>query len=302
MRRTTEDSVQELARKVKSTFWYHSIDLGHGIVTPGHCGPPNPDILRLYDTLDFRGKKVLDIGCWDGLWSFEAEKRGAALVYATDKVDHRTYNESLSIHIAHEALKSKVVYRSDLSVYDVGELGVNDFDIVVFCGVFYHLKDPLLALARLRRVMKEGGTILIEGEVHPDETRALAKFYYRDWLANDPSNWWVPSRRCLREWVECSYFEIVNEFIPEEQFTERFLTRSGTMLPDEHHLRVYLAARAVRRRDGNYQGRDTELGRFDLAHGERHAENRGRPASKPHLWSRALRRLKAARTRPGPQD
>jgi tRNA (mo5U34)-methyltransferase len=296
MRRTRTDSAGELAETVKKVFWYHSIDLGNGVVTPGHCGPPNADILRLYDSLDFRGKKVLDIGCWDGLWSFEAEKRGAALVYATDKIDHRTHNESPSFQVAHKALQSKVIYRSDLSVYDVAELGVEDFDIVVFCGVFYHLKDPLLALARLRRVMKEGGTILIEGEVHPDESRAFAKFYYRDWLMNDPSNWWVPSRRCLREWVECSYFEIVEEFVPEGQWTERVLTRNGETIADEDHRRVYLVARAVRRRDHNYQGRDTELGSFDVSEDGTCAETAPRrQPPRTHFWSRTLRRLSANR-------
>jgi tRNA (mo5U34)-methyltransferase len=296
MQRTTRGAAAELAEVVKSLFWYHSIDLGNGIVTPGHCGAPNPDIVRLYDALDFRGKKVLDIGYWDGLWSFEAEKRGAALVYATDKFDHRSHNDSPAFKVAHEALKSKVIYRSDLSVHDVAELGVNDFDIVVFCGVFYHLKDPLLALARLRRVMKDGGTILIEGEVHPDESRAFAKFYYRDWFMNDPSNWWVPSLRCFREWVECSYIEIVDEIIPEGQITERFLTRDGQMFVDEAHKRVYLAARAVRRGDGKYQGRDTELSAFDRAHGTHHAQAPARRHEpKVHFWSRALRGLSERR-------
>jgi tRNA (mo5U34)-methyltransferase len=296
MRRRTTVRDGELAEKVQRSFWYHSIDLGNGIVTPGQCGPPNPNVLQIYDTLDFRGKKVLDIGCWDGLWSFEAEKRGAALVHAIDKVDHRTHNEFLSIEIAHQALKSKVIYRSDLSVYDVGELGVNDFDIVVFCGVFYHLKDPLLALARLRKVMKEGGTIIIEGEIHPDESRSFAEFYYRDWLMNDPSNWWVPSLRCLREWVECSYFEIVQEIIPEGQYTERFLTHNGEIRPDQEHKRIFLSARAVRRADRNYQGRDNELGSLDLAHAELHADQgRGRHELKSHFWSRALRRFRTNR-------
>ena len=74
----------DLLERVQALTWVHSIDLGNGIVTPGMWGPPSPTIMRALDTIDFHGKKVLDIGCWDGLWSFEAEKRGATTIVATD--------------------------------------------------------------------------------------------------------------------------------------------------------------------------------------------------------------------------
>lgn len=61
-------SRQELLSRVGQYDWIHSIDLGEGIVTPGKWGPPNPLLVDVFDRLDFRGKKVLDIGCWDGLW------------------------------------------------------------------------------------------------------------------------------------------------------------------------------------------------------------------------------------------
>jgi tRNA (mo5U34)-methyltransferase len=253
-----------LADEVKSVFWYHSIDLGNGIVTPGYCGAPNANVLSLFDTIDFRGKKVLDVGCWDGLWAIEAEKRGATTVYATDKILNRTHNEIPSIEIALKALDSKIHYRSDLTVYDVEKLGVKDFDVVVFCGLFYHLKDPLLALARLRKVMKEGGIIIVEGEILEDMSASYARFYYRDWLCNDPTNWWVPTLPCLRDWVECSYFEILQEIAPENQASERIFTRNGEVLNDEPHGRVWMSARAVRRKDINYLGPDDELAEMDL--------------------------------------
>src|SRR5262245_19550631 len=79
----------DLRRRVAALKWVHSIDLGGGVVTPGAWGPPAPQIVRALDSIDFRGRRVLDIGCWDGLWSFEAERRGAAEVYATDFVPHR---------------------------------------------------------------------------------------------------------------------------------------------------------------------------------------------------------------------
>src|SRR5881227_558759 len=76
----------KLLAEVNGHQWAHSIELGDGVVTKGSFGPPDVYIMRAFDQVDFNQKKVLDIGCWDGLWSFEAERRGAAEVYATDEV------------------------------------------------------------------------------------------------------------------------------------------------------------------------------------------------------------------------
>jgi tRNA (mo5U34)-methyltransferase len=202
------EATAELRERIHSLPWVHTIDLGHGLVTPG-AWPPSPLIRAALDTIDFRGKTVLDIGCWDGLWSFEAERRGAAEVYATDCTSQRPHREQPTFALAHRVLESRVKYYPDLSVYRVADLGMRDFDIVLFCGVYYHLRNPLLALARLREVMKPGAILVIEGEVIHDERRSFVEFFYRDPYAGDYSTWWVPSIRCLREWVECSYFEIV---------------------------------------------------------------------------------------------
>src|SRR6266496_2065088 len=81
-----------LRERVHSLDWVHTIDLGQGLVTPG-AWPPSPLIRKAFDSLDFVGKRVLDVGCWDGLWSFEAERRGAGEVYATDCVSQRPHRE-----------------------------------------------------------------------------------------------------------------------------------------------------------------------------------------------------------------
>jgi tRNA (mo5U34)-methyltransferase len=124
-------------------FWAHSIDLGRGIVTPGHWGDHTPIFRQAMRDIDFRGEKVLDIGCWDGLWSFEAEKRGAAEVYATDYLAPRNRTELATFSLAYRALGSRAKYFPQVSVYDVERLGVDDFDLVIDAGIFYHLRDPL---------------------------------------------------------------------------------------------------------------------------------------------------------------
>ena len=186
------------------------IDLGDGVVTPGIWGPPNTHLLAAFDAIDFRNKKVLDIGCWDGLWSFEAEKRGAAAVYATDEISQRGFSEQSTFALAREALTSSVQYFPHVSVYDVRTLGVDDFDVVVFSGI-YSPEEPSLALAALRQVTATGGVLIVEGPVIDNANDCFATFFYRDLFADDVSNWWVPTRRCLREWIECSYFDVVSE-------------------------------------------------------------------------------------------
>ncbi len=243
----TIDSREELLRLVPNYSWVHSIDLGGGVCTPGQWGPPPEFLRKAMDDIDFQGKTVLDIGCWDGLWSFEAERRGAAEVLATDYVRHRNNRDHPTFRLAHKILGSRVRYFPDLNVYDVPRLDRRDIDVILFCGVYYHLKHPLLALARLRQVAREGALILVEGETLPSAENG-AQFHYHEAYKNDVSNWWIPSIRCLREWVECSFFRIRHEYTPGPG-------------PQTRHA---ILAEAVRRNDPNYAFPDEELSDFDL--------------------------------------
>src|SRR5947209_14293213 len=134
--RRGRDFSQELAAQ----GWYHSFELPDGSRREGHN---TLDILRerwarfpLPESL--AGRRVLDIGAWDGWFSFEAERRGAEVV-AIDCVEIANFRE------IHGALASKVDYRI-LDFYEVPQAGLGRFDFVFFLGVLYHLKHPLLAL------------------------------------------------------------------------------------------------------------------------------------------------------------
>ncbi len=264
------ETVASLRQQVTSLNWTHRIDLGNGIVTPGRW-PTSPLVLKALGDVDFRGKKVLDIGCWDGLWSFEAERRGARDVYATDLVAHRPFRESKTFLLGRQILGSRAHYEPDLSVYDVGRLGVSDFDIVLFLGVYYHLKDPLLALARLRQVMRPGAILVVEGEVLDDDRASYARFCYHNHHGGDQSNWWVPTIACLREWVECSFFDVRTLYnvardplsaskveAVKKLVKRRIGWRSG-------RSRCVLTAQAVCRDDSNYSFPDEELRQFQTA-------------------------------------
>lgn len=248
----------EILEQIQGKEWIHRIDLGHGVTTPGRwaleVAKHNFDAIA---QVDFRDKKVLDIGCLDGLYTFEAEKRGAREVYATDLVTQVWPPRDTTFQIAHRILGSTASYHPHLNVYDVRDLGVDDFDVVLFLGVYYHLRDPLLAFSRLRQVMKEGALIVIEGEVLPDEPKPMANFYYRTHIAGDRSNWWVPSIPCLREWVESCFFEIVAEVPAPVSYGHHYF-------PDLVTGRHTLIAKAVCRADDNWIFPDAELKKFDL--------------------------------------
>jgi tRNA (mo5U34)-methyltransferase len=194
-------------------------------------------------------------------------------------VSQRSYAEQPTFQLAHELLRSSVKHCPTTSVYDVRTLGVDDFDVVVFSGVYYHLKHPLLALAALRQVMAEGGTLIVEGPIIDNVRDSFASFFYRDRFANDVSNWWVPTLRCLREWIECSYFEITAETIVPTKATPGIVARlvngirgAFPRIPVAHVApiagalpRCVISARAVCREDKVYVFPDGELAKFNVA-------------------------------------
>jgi tRNA (mo5U34)-methyltransferase len=250
---------QELLEKMQTLKWVHCIDVGEGVTTPGSWPKEgHAPYLQVFDDLDFKGKKVLDIGCLDGLWSFEAEARGASEVYATDLVTQTHPPRDDCFRTAHALRDSNAVYVPDISVYDIERLGIRDFEIVLFMGVYYHLKDPLRALSRLRRVMKEGGIIVVEGQV-TDAPGVQAEFFYRRFFGNDASNWWIPSIQCLREWVECTFFEIVKDYA--QPLVKANFGRSSGVRKTGRHM---LTGRAMVRADRYLGLPDEELGEYDL--------------------------------------
>lgn len=250
-----EDNRDARRRRVQALpLWMHTIDLGDGLATPGAwTDEDQAPKLEALDEIDFTGKRVLDIGCLDGLFAFEAERRGASEVYATDLVSQVTPSREPYFRLAHELLRSRARYSPDMSVLDVGLLGVSDFDVVLYLGVYYHLRDPLLSFARLRTVMRNGAILLVEGQVI-DDSEVYARFFYREHYLGDRSNWWIPTIPCLSQWVESSFFEIEQEY-RQTYVDTPLVNRTG---------RYILRARAVERADPNIAFPDAELGPFDL--------------------------------------
>jgi len=153
-------AADSLQQKINALKWCHPLELG-GIQTRPQWHVRRRFARRLKFLQippDLTGKSVLDIGAWDGFFSFECERRGAARVLAIDTFAWDHYGKD-GFLLAHETLHSKVEHRR-LAAEDIDAATLGTFDIVLFLGVFYHLRSPISVLERLRAVT--AGTLICE--------------------------------------------------------------------------------------------------------------------------------------------
>jgi tRNA (mo5U34)-methyltransferase len=204
----TRDEIIAEIRKVP--YWYHSIDVGEGVVTPGYIKNQHEWVERLRLPPSMKGLCVLDVGAWDGFYSFEAERRGAERVLATDSwVWERAYGME-GFLTARRLLNSKVEYMK-IDPHEISKETVGEFDITFFLGVYYHLKDPLAVLERLAQVTRR--QIIVESMVlctPGKEGVPIARFVKGPEIGGDMSIWWVPNVECLIQTVEAAGFSRVD--------------------------------------------------------------------------------------------
>ena len=202
--------------------WYHSIELPSGEVTPGWF-----DLRPVAGKLpwpDLAEKRCLDVGTFDGFWSFEMERRGAAEVVAVDVLDPARYDwparsdESTSevfekrkrggrgFEIAREALGSKVE-RRDMSIYELDPDVLGRFDLVYVGSLLLHLRDPVGALERVRSVCS--GHLLSLDAIDPWLSRLVRRRPIASLDGVGRPWWWKPNEAGLAALVEAAGFEIV---------------------------------------------------------------------------------------------
>ncbi len=188
-----EDRPADLREIVASRTWFHTIDLGDGVVTPGQKDTPN-EVVHLH-LPDLSGRSVLDIGAYDGFYAFEAERRGAKRIVAAD---HWAWNWPGSdargnFELAQRALGSRVEMQ-DIAVEDISPDALGStFDVVLFLGVLYHAADPIGYLKNVRSVT--AGVAIIETVVDLLDVPVPAAAYYQgESMNNDASNHFGPNR------------------------------------------------------------------------------------------------------------
>ncbi len=260
------------ARVDEVPFWWHSIDLGGGVVTPGFKGA---DVLAAelanLDLGDLRGKSVLDVGSYDGYFAFAAERLGAQRVVA---LDHYVWSFELGEYmrhrdacvargepvaapealpalwrpaelpgrrgfdVAHRALRSNVeVVVGDLLDYDLDALGT--FDVVLYLGVLYHMRHPLLALERVATVT--GGVAIIETQaesLRAGERLPVCRFIEGDEFNGDPTNWWTFNETALLSLCRAAGFARAEML----RAPPRWQRRALAMLKGSAPFRAYVRA------------------------------------------------------------
>jgi SAM-dependent methyltransferase len=193
---TSEDQVAALLART-DFVWHQRFELSPGVYTPGAN-----DIEFLLSAAEIPerldGASVLDIGTTNGGAAFVCERRGATRVVAVDIANDNWFGFAA----IKQALRSRAEH-VQASVYELPELLPEQFDIVLFWGVLYHLRHPLLALDSVRRLAR--GTVSIETAVCDHELEEprgvpLARFYRKDELAGDSSNWFAPTVAALTDW------------------------------------------------------------------------------------------------------
>jgi tRNA (mo5U34)-methyltransferase len=221
-----EERVRSLGR------WFHNIDLRGVKTAPDHFlgDYPNLKWQRFAHAVpaDLRGKSVLDIGCNAGFYSIEMKRRGAARVLAIDSDE--TYLAQGRFAAAVSGF-SDIEFRK-MDVYDVGMLG-EQFDLVIFMGVLYHLRHPLLALDLLHDTVV-GDLLLFQSmqrgssdgaalaDDYPFSDQAVfgregypLMYFVEKRYADDPTNWWIPNRGCVEAMLRSAGFVIAAH--PEQE-------------------------------------------------------------------------------------
>ncbi len=211
--------------------WFHNLRLGDVETAPEHFLGDYPQVKyeRFRDALpkDLSGWSVLDIGCNAGFYSFEMKRRGASRVLGIDTDDHYLRQA----RFAAEVSEMDVDFER-LPVWDVASLG-EKFDLVIFMGVLYHLRHPLLALdlihehvakdlflfQSMQRGSRDVAELLPDYEFNgpaPFEEPGYPKMHFIEHrYAHDETNWWVPNRACAEAMLRSSGFAI--EAQPEDE-------------------------------------------------------------------------------------
>lgn len=214
----------------RDIVWFHSFEMPDGEQIDGiKALEVQRREAELYFAHGVQGKSVLDIGAWDGFFSFEAERRGAARVLATDHFcwSGPGWGTRDGFDFMHRTLGSRAE-SLDVDVLALDPAALGQFDIVLFLGVLYHVKDPYSCLEAAARMCSDH--LIIETVTAlPLEPLPAMRLYKPGELGNDPTNFWAPNVAALQVMLETFGFSKV-EAIASPVSTSHPLNRSRGLL------------------------------------------------------------------------
>ncbi len=195
----------------RHSWWYHSMNLGQGITTPGRYGNNLVPVASLLEHVNLNGTACLDIGTMDGKMAFLMEKLGGNVV-TVDVFARPTVTDLI------DTFSSSVSYMTgirDSNLEDVKEK-FGHFDFVLCAGVLYHIFSPFDMIANIRKVVKNNGLVIIESACLKDEKKSYMQLNWGD-LYDESTSVWVPTIACLKKMLLFFGFEILGDAIMREK-------------------------------------------------------------------------------------
>jgi tRNA (mo5U34)-methyltransferase len=212
LQRTALNYVEENSHPSEKIHWFHSITLTDGFITNGMQNQQFP--AKSVFKYPIEGKTVLDIGAWDGYYSFEAEKLGAQDILATDWYcwGGPGWGTKDGFNYAHSNLNSKV-RSQEIDVLSLDAEIMGTFDTVLFLGVIYHLSDLLMGL-KLASAMVKNHLIVLTHACNNEISKPILE--YREGFNGDDTTFWYPNISCLKAILEKQGFRDFDVIKTEE--------------------------------------------------------------------------------------
>lgn len=244
---TVSRDANDLLRVLRTVAWWQKWEIEPAVFTPG-LNDVAWILANIQFPADITGARVLDIGGWNGCFSFECERRGASEVVMVEP----TPVASTGFEITKAYLDSKVK-RVDGTIYDLDPDKLGHFDIVLCLGVIYHLRYPLLGLDNIRRVCKRDlyveSACLEEAFCAPAPTGAvpldklgphlkdlsIVQFSKENLYFNDTTNWFIPNRTAADAMLESAGFAVTHSLATRRYFAKATVKPGEPPLFKEAH-------------------------------------------------------------------
>lgn len=203
-------TADDIRGRISQINWFHTIDLGNGVVTPGDDDSPKK-LKRLKIPDDLSGKTFLDIGAWDGFFSFEAERRGASRVLALDSYvwEGRVPGKSKEGFLTARSILHSRVEDTHMDAFDISPEKIGMWDVVLLAGVLYHVRNPWLLLERAASVTRQ--LLIVESLMDLRFLRrpAIALYATTEIDVGDVDNWCGPNVHAIKDMlVDCGFRQV----------------------------------------------------------------------------------------------